>query len=381
MTSGMRSIADSVERTLPARLRSLSPLFVMTVCIPLLFAVVFFGLIASDVYVSESRYVVHSQGKQAPSGLASLLIGADIGGLGGGEAAAAADFMVSRDAMKELNKDGHLVTIFSRPEIDVFDRLNPLGGHYTNEDLYRYFQRHITVDQDSHSGITALYVRAYRAEDTQWINERLLQLSENLVNRLNQRSREDLVRYARKEAAEAQELAQRTRVALAEFRIANGVVDPEKQAQVSLEMISKLQDEIILTKTQLAQMRAFTPQNPQTAVLAERARTLDSEINQELQKLVGNKGSLATKTAQYTKRALEAEFADKYLATTLASLQNASNEARRQQAYVQRIVQPSKPDEAAEPRRIRGILTVLALGLVAWGVLTLLLSAMREHSL
>jgi capsular polysaccharide transport system permease protein len=146
-------------------------------------------------------------------------------------------------------------------------------------------------------------------------------------------------------------------------------------------MVSKLQDELILTKTQLTQMRAFTPGNPQVPVLRERISSLNREIEAEMLKVAGGKGSLAAKSAEYSRLVVEAEYAEKLLTNALISLQNASNEARRQQAYVERIVQPNVPDKATQPRRFRGILSVFVLGLAAWGVLSLLFSAMREHKL
>jgi capsular polysaccharide transport system permease protein len=63
----------------------------------------------------------------------------------------------------------------------------------------------------------------------------------------------------------------------------------------------------------------------------------------------------------------------------MSSLQDAEDEARRKQAYIERVAQPSLPDEAAEPRRLRGILAVFVLGLVAWGILKLLFAGVREH--
>jgi len=46
---------------------------------------------------------------------------------------------------------------------------------------------------------------------------------------------------------------------------------------------------------------------------------------------------------------------------------------------VERIVQPSHPDKPLEPRRLRGILVTFLLGLVAWGILSMLLAGVREH--
>ena len=51
----------------------------------------------------------------------------------------------------------------------------------------------------------------------------------------------------------------------------------------------------------------------------------------------------------------------------------------RQQAYLERIAQPSLPDVAQEPRRLRSVLATFVLGLVAWGILAMLLAGVREH--
>jgi capsular polysaccharide transport system permease protein len=46
---------------------------------------------------------------------------------------------------------------------------------------------------------------------------------------------------------------------------------------------------------------------------------------------------------------------------------------------LERIVQPSLPDAAMQPRRLRNIFTVFLLGLVAWGVITMVYAGIREH--
>lgn len=373
--------AGLLERAQAKLLKWLSPLFLLTVLVPTGVAVVYYGLIASDVYISESRYIVRTEGRQPPAGLASLLTGAAGGDLGGSAISAVAEYAISRDAMQALNKDGRLAEAYSRPEIDMFNRLTFGFEGASSEDLYDHFQRHVAISAENQSSITTLVVKAYNPADAQWINAKLLELGENLVNRLNERSRADLVRYAEQEVVAAKLQSSTAASMLAEFRNRYGIIDPEQQAEVSLTMVSKLQDEVIQTKAQLSQLRTFAPNNPQIPVLRDRVATFEREMDEELRKIAGGRSSLAAKSAEYTRLSLEAEYADKLLANAMASLQNANNEARRQQAYVERIVEPNKADEAKEPRRLRGIFSVFALGLAAWGVLSLLLSAMREHKL
>ena len=157
------------------------------------------------------------------------------------------------------------------------------------------------------------------------------------------------------------------------------MVDPERQATVQLQQVAKLQDELIATTTQLAQLKAFTPQNPQIQALELRAKTLRVEMATETTKIAGGDRSLANKAADFQRFSLEREFADKQLGSALASLESARNEAQRKQVYIERIVQPSLPDIATEPKRLRSILATFVLGLVAWGILSMLLAGVREH--
>ena len=103
------------------------------------------------------------------------------------------------------------------------------------------------------------------------------------------------------------------------------------------------------------------------------------EIDRELGKVAGNQKSLAASTARYQRLLLDTQFADKQLGAAMASYQEAQNEARRQQAYVERIVEPNLPDTPIEPQRFRAILSTLALGLVAWGILRMLFAGVKEH--
>lgn len=356
----------------------LSPLFLLTVVIPTALATLYFGFFASDVYVSQSAFVVRSPEKPSRGGFGGLLEGAGFSN-SSEEVYAAQNYITSRDALRALNAGDRFREAYTQPDISVFDRFNPTGLFGSFEHLYRYFLGKVNVNFDSTSSITSLTVRAFDGRNAYRFNQQLLGLAEQLVNRLNERGRRDLISFAQTEVDEAKADARAAAAALARFRNRSGIVDPEKQAEVQLQMVSKLQDELIATRTQLAELRSYAPANPQVAHLRTRMASLQSQIGAELGKIAGNRRSLAGAAAQYQRLTLESEFADKQLAAAMTSLTEAQNEARRKQAYVERIVQPNLPDSATEPHRLRGILATLILGLIAWGIASMLLSGIREH--
>ena len=352
--------------------------FGIFVVIPTILSIVYFGFLASDVYVSESRYVVRTPEKGASSGLGMFLASAGFASASE-EAHAAKSFVESRGALVAINKGGAFEKAYTRPAISQLDRFGGFGLGTTFEHLYKYYMNHVLVETDVVTSISTLTVDAYTAEDAFRINEQLLDMAEQTVNRMNLRGREDMIRFAQVEVQDAQNRARQTSLALAAYRNREGVLDPELQATTQMTMISKLQDELIATKAQLNQLRAFTPLNPQVPVLENRLETLQREMRNLSGALTGGDRSLAKSAVQYQRYFLEQQFADKQLTAALASLQEAQNEARRQQVYVERIALPNKPDSPLKPRRLRGVLATFALGLVAWGIASMLLAGVKEH--
>jgi capsular polysaccharide transport system permease protein len=360
------------------RLPNVRWLFLLTVVVPTALAMLYFGFLASDVYVSESQFVVRSPDKPATTGLGALLKSTGFSNAGE-EVYAAQDYILSRDALGALNKNGAVAHAYHNGNVSIIDRFNPVGMHGSMEDLYRYYRGKVGVDYDSTSSVSTLVVRAYSPEDAYRFNRELLELAEGVVNKLNVRGRSDLIGYASREVRESQVAARSAALALASFRNAHGVVDPEEQAKAQLELVSKLQDELIGARVQLQQLESMAPENPQVPLLHTRVSGLQRQIDEQMGQVAGNRRSLSASAVQYERLELERQFADRRLAAALSSLQDAENEARRKQAYVERLVPPNLPDSPTEPRRFRGILATLILGLVAWGVLSMLLAGLREH--
>lgn len=361
-----------------SRIQGINRLFLLTVALPTLLAIIYFGFIASDVYISESRFVVRSPERQTSSPLGSLFKGAGFS-RSQDDSYTVQDFIHSRDALKLLNDILHLDQAFASPEIDMFSRYGGLDWDTSFEALHCYYQKKVAMQLESASSITTLSVRAFSAEDAFLINQQLLEMSEALVNRLNERGRQDMIRFATEEVRNAENKSKEAALALALYRNKKGVIDPERQSTLHLQQIAKLQDELLATQAQLQQVQTLTINNPQIPSLQQRVQNMKQEIDKETKRVAGGDRSLANKAAEYQRLALDREFADKQLGSALTSLEQARNEAQRKQSYLERIVQPSKPDKAMQPRRIGNILATFILGLTSWGVLTMLLAGVREH--
>jgi capsular polysaccharide transport system permease protein len=76
---------------------------------------------------------------------------------------------------------------------------------------------------------------------------------------------------------------------------------------------------------------------------------------------------------------LEREFADRTLASALASLENARIEAQRQQIYLERVVEPHASDYPSHPKRMMWIVISIVLSFSAYTIARSLLTNLRAH--
>ncbi|MCA8329977.1 hypothetical protein AB3K92_26010 [Burkholderia sp. Bmkn7] len=366
------------KRSLLEKIKSVNRLFALTVIAPTALATAYFGVVASDVYVSESRFVVRSAEQRPQMSLVGALL------QGGGFARSQddtypiIDYIQSRDALRELNHSNVIRNAYSK-QGDFISRFHT-GFDDSFESLWKYYNKHVvTVDLDATSGITTLQTRAFTSEEATRFNHALLDLSERLVNRMNERAAADTVQFAQRQVNAAAEKAKDAAAALAAFRNSHTVFDPDRQSALQLQQVTSLQTQLFSAQTQLTQLQAISPQNPQVPVLKASIDTLQKQIKVATGGVTGGQDSLSQKATGYARLQLDAQFADKQLASAMAALENARSEAERKQLYLERLVEPNSPDIAIEPKRIRGILTAFVVGLVTWGALSLLLASVREH--
>lgn len=364
------------------KLKKLGLSFWLIVALPTVLSIFYYGFIAADQYVSASNFVVRSPQKNTSvSGLSAVLQGVGFS-RSQDDAHVVTQYMLSRDAVVTLDKEMDLRDKFRRAGIDFFSRYNPIGIDNSYESLFDYYKKKVSIDLDTASSISTLTVRAYTADDAKLINGRLLEMAEGLVNQLNERGRQDTVAYAEKEVDTARKKLQESSVALMRYRADNRLIDIDKQATIQLQMVSKLQDQLIVVRAQLAQLRAVTPENPQIVVLRQREKSILKDIQSEMQKMTGGgQGvSLNEKSAEFERLSLDKDIATKQLAAALASWEQSKSEAQKKQIYLERIAQPNLPDVSTEPKRIKSILSVILFSMLIWFIWSLLSAGVKEHS-
>jgi capsular polysaccharide transport system permease protein len=343
--------------------------FVLSVVLPVTIATVYFAFFASNQYVAEFRFAVKDASMQS-AGAASSSLMAMIGGSGSAayDNYLVTDYLLSRQVAEELQSRIKVTQIYARPEADWWARFDP---SQPMENFVNYWQSMVSARYDQVTGIAIAQVRAFTPQDALTIANSLVTLSEELVNRIANRTQNDAVRFAQNEVQRAEERLKNIRSKLTEYRNKVGVIDPASSVVASNSALTQsLRSSLTQQETQLQTLRLQNLQPNAPAVI-----TLQNQINSTKEQLATIEGSvgrnksgaaLSAVIAEYEQLDLERQFAQNMVTSTMAALDAARANAASQHLYITPYVRPSLPETSLYPRRILAIGTAAGLALIVW---------------
>lgn len=352
--------------------------FAILVLLPTLLAGLYFFVIASDQYVSEAKFIVRSSDKQQVGGLGALL---QTTGLGTApeETYSVIDYLVSRDGLRAVDEKLDYQAMMGSDQIDFLGRFpNPIDGD-TREGMYDHYQRHVIALHDPSSGVSELTVKGFTPESAEQIALTLLDSGELLINRMNERALDDALQIARDEVRLAEQRVLNNQLAMKAFRVREGIVDPEAESEQALELISELKGRRAEIRTELNLTSQVSPESVRNNMLSEQLIAIEKQLAAEQARVISENGALIGAYADYAKLALEGEFAGQALLTAEANLASARVEASRKQLYLERIVEPNRPDYARYPKRFLSVVTVFMTAFLIYAIIWLLYVNAREH--
>ncbi len=362
--------------------------FVALVVIPALAVGVYFAVIASDLYVAEMRFAVHSMMMDTVTPDSKEKKATTSSSFMGGLSAATDDsylvaaYIRSRACVDEVSRSLNLREIFRRPEADLWARLK---AGASPEELTKYWGDVVSAYVDPPSGIVTVTVEAFRRDDALAISQAILKASEKVANEVSSRAREDVMNSADREVTLAQDRIVGSQTELRAFREKAGFIDPRLQAESTGRVLEELIAQRIRVQTEyLVSSRAMSPEAPTLQSMKGRLDQLDLQIATEKAKLTSHSkdpSALANLLPRYEELLVRNTFAEKLYGLAADGLERARLRAEAQTIYINVFVPPALPQDALYPLRFASpVLIALAL-LVLWGIGALVAALVADHKL
>ena len=355
--------------------------FALMVVVPSVASAIYYGLIASDQYVSETRFTVRG-GVQpkldaigALTGVPSIQIIQDTQVI--------MNYMQSRALIEALDAKVGLRALYSNADIDRFSRLDPKKPI---EKILKYWKSMVDVSVQMPSGIVVMDVRAFTPEDSVRIAKAVLEESEALVNDMNDRMRNDAVALSRAEQTHANEQLAAARTALEQARNTEGTLNAEASADAINALIASVKSDLVKMQQEYEAQKRYVSENaPQMRNTQTRIAAANQQIaflQSQLTVTAGSGGSAPVVSASMNKLdylEFQSKVAEKIYTAATVSAERARIVSESQLMYINAFVAPVAPEEARYPHRAFTIVLISLGALAAWGALSGLLVVARNH--
>jgi len=351
---------------------------------------------AANQYVSEFRFAVKSSNASASSATTDL-VGAALGQSARLSAFSdnfiVADYITSREAVGDLLKSVDLRAIYSSPQADYLSRLDPT---VPIEKLVEYWQNRVDASFDVSTGISIVQVRAFTPEDSLRVAKALIASSEDLVNRIAERAREDSVRFAERDVKNAEDRLREVTAKLRQFRNVQQTPDLSTSASSTLGLSLQLRTNLAQMEAQLTSLSThMSPDAPTIKVLKNNIAATRDQLNKIEGELgsgnapaagngngpAGNSSSegYAATLSDYEDIRLEMQFAQQSYQNMLTALDQVRSSAMSDRTYLMPYVEPQLAEYALYPQRYEDVLIVFLIAFVAWAITMLTVHSVRDH--
>lgn len=357
----------------------MNPMALRILCaamVPVLIASLYFGIIASDRYVSESSVVI----KSGASNSSALSLGGllPLSGSGGQDVVVVADYIMSAEMMMHLDQKLELIKHYSDPSVDFVSRFD---ANKSIEEFHQYMQNRINVVYEETTEIISISVRAYSAQMAYRINEEVIAKSEELINRLSDRIVEDTLGMANNEVQLALKNARNVTSRLSKFASENDSLDPNVESQAIVNVIGSMEAKLAQTQALFAEKSAYLRESSaEMRSISNRIQGLKTQLARERSKLIEpNAQGMGQLLEEYKPLLVEEELARQRYASALIALEAARAESVKKKQYLAMFVRPNLPTSSVEPARFIDSISAILISLLLYAIFALCRAAVREH--
>lgn len=388
----LRQIRQELRRR--RRLRALSMLirFAIFVLIPTAIVGWYYYEKATDMYVSESTLIFKSGSAGAAAGGGGLL-GSLMGGGSPQDSVALQEYILSRDILKRLDAEHGWIKHFQSEDIDEIHRLPAdasldIAHEYYAGGYMFILPGKVSVSYDIAEGIVRLSVTAATPAAAKEFSDAIIGYGEELVNSLNDRSRNDGVRAALENEDDAREELKFAQRKVAEVQEQLNIFSVESEAGALQTRIVSLEAEIdeifaeiekLKTVTSNANDSRFTPLRTNLEVKTRQLLDLRNRLTGS-DTANGDRPSMAKLSSELELARVDQATAQMMYASAITSLEAARASAAGQSLYLETVVQPTVPDKAGKPNRLQntGLVFLILFATYIIGLLTI--SLIREQA-
>lgn len=348
-------VEPPIEKPAPAKPKKLWQYkrFWLLFGLPNIFAIVYYGLIASPIYVSHASLEVSGSGRSSDA-LASLLTGYSASG--GTGAYVVQDFIATPDEFKRV--DSHFDLAAQYKQYDFISRFGSFGSMFSHSDiaLWSSYKKAAQVTI-SKSGIAEIAVHGPTAQQAHDVALFILNDTVDHIRNLNRREQVDYTSAANGEVERLEKALQEDQRTLQAFRVRTGIYQPASYFTTMTTHMTELLLKRLDTSAKIAGLLGATPNSIAAKAFTSQLSIIDSMID----KAHGNIAEINQTSAEFAALETKQDIDARLLAQAQAALMQSSIKASQDHYYIHKIGYPSLLQGSEYPNRLFNIFLVFCI--------------------
>ena len=347
-----------------------------SILIPLLY----FYKIGRDRYYVRSDVVVRKagNGQEMNMGLGSILGGGNLGSIE--DSYYLRTYLESPQVLEDLQKVFPFKDAYEKSGLDFYAGLSK---KWTNERIYKFFRKQVSISLNSTTGEIKISTVAYDPDSALKINNFLISQAELFVNNLNQNVYKRQLDFVNNEVSRNSKLLNESIEKLQQFQKDNEIINMQDAVISNQSIISALERELANKKVELSTLRRrfLDPKAPEIIILSDQVEELKDLIKEEKILLVSPNGKKLNEIAA-TQNRLEAnvQFSTDLYNTSLTAAEKTRVDSLQQQRFMAILSKPIMPDDQWYYWRHRGFLTSISILIVGFSLTKFLLGMAESHN-
>jgi capsular polysaccharide transport system permease protein len=345
-------------------------------------AVLYWGLIASDLYVSEAHVIiVRTDMSSGSSQSASML-----GGVGGGNSTDfiafqlwLRDYLLSVDMMNTLDTKLNLRAHYSDWLRDPLSRI--WFKDMSLERFHDYYLSRVSAELDNNSGALIIQSQAYDPNMAHAITAMMVEEGERYMNAMAKNLAEEQVSFLEKQIDNIRGRDLQARQLLLSFQDRKGMVSPLTTAASIDTVVNGLDSQrTALQASRNALLAYLMPNNPSILVLDQQIEGIEKQINTEKARLASAGGKTLNNTAdEFQRLQINVSLLDATYQAATTALETARVQAALTLRKVFVLQAPTMPQYPLAPRRIYNTVVFILVVLLIVGIVHLFAAIIRDH--
>ncbi len=371
--------------TLPQRTRHRILLWSLILCVivPFFIVLLYYTLVATDRYAATAGFSVRGV-ESGPSldGLGALTGLANAGSTTS-DSYITLKYLKSRSLVEKLDAELGLRKVFSSQEVDWLSRMD---SDTTIEEFVSYWLSRIDTQFEPTSGIIEFTVQSFSAKHALQTADKIIQLTQELVNNLSASARQDTLQFAESEVQLQEQRLREALEAIKEFRTVEQSVDPTATAALDIQLLANLEARFVDINAKISvQKETLNEGAPSLTALRRQAVALKEQIIKRRAEISGKLGdelnfrAITAQLSTFESLDVERRFSEQSYASALNSLEQARRDADRQQRYLAVHLYPQAAELSEYPKRLRNILLAAFILFAAWSIGALITYSVRDH--